>query len=349
MRDGGFLICDNNQSTLCLPMNKCILFCGNSSQRLGRQIVKADCGIEYGAVDHKMFPSGEWYCQLKENVRGADVFLLNSITKPANDALMQLLIMADAARRASAWRITAVIPYMGYSRQDRKDKSRVPISAKLVLDIMEASGIQRVLTMDMHAPQIQGFTNLPFDHLQFRPALLNALQQFKIDVVVAPDVGAIKRAEEYARYLDADLAIISKLRRNALDVEAQHFIGDVQGKQVLMVDDLTESAGTLVEAAKQCRKHGAVRVYAAVSHGCITEVGNKRLVEAFRDGIIDIFWMSNSVESDIPFQWADTTREAEPGLYEGYENHVSYVNVAPTFARAIYAIHHNESISSLFN
>jgi ribose-phosphate pyrophosphokinase len=331
-------------------MNNPILFCGKSSQRLGKALsLTPHAGLLLGNIDHVQFPSGEWYCQLKDNVRGEDIFLVNSITTPANDSLMQLCIMADAARRASAGRITAVIPYMGYSRQDRKDKSRVPISAKLVMDILEASGINRVVTMDLHAPQIAGFTNLPFDHLQFRPALIEALKQVEeIDAVVAPDVGAVKRSEEYASRLDVELAIISKKRKSTINVEAKHFIGDVRDQNVLIVDDLTESAGTLISAAKECKSNGAKKVYCAITHGCFTDVGNHRLCEAFRRGTIDRLFVSNTVETVIDNQWwparahQDTT---EPVCYKDF---VTYVDVAPLFASAIKSIHRNESISSLF-
>ena len=330
-------------------MNNCFLFCGNASKELGKQIIHHGTGtILPGAVDHVQFPSGEWYCQFKENIRGADVFLLNSIAKPANDNLMQLLIMADAARRASAGRITAVIPYFGYSRQDRKDKSRVPISAKLVMDIIAASGIDRVVTMDLHSPQIAGFTNLPFDHLQFLPSLVEALKDKRIEVVVSPDVGAVKRSEEYARKMDLDLAIISKKRKNTMTVEAMHFIGDVDDKTVLIIDDLSESGGTLVEAANQCRKNGAKQIFCATTHGCFTEAGNTRLVDAFRDKVIDHLFVSNTVENKMDMKLADANNLDLKGLFLIYTDHVTYVDVAPSFAKAIKSIHNNESVSSLF-
>ncbi len=303
---------------------------------MGKRIPRLDEDIVLGEVEHKKFPSGEWYCQLKNNVRGADVFLLNSITIPANDSLMQLLIMSDAARRASAGRITAIIPYMGYSRQDRKDKSRVPISAKLIMDLLQAAGIDRVVTMDLHAPQIAGFTNLPVDHLQFRPSLVDAIQKagFKIDAVVAPDVGSVKRSEEYANILGVDLAIISKKRKNETNVQTQHFIGDVKGKNVLIVDDLTESGGTLTEAAKACKNQRAKKIVAAVTHGCYTMVGVHRLLNAFNTGVITRLFESSSVES----------RSYNKTL----TNWITRVDVAPVFAKAIHAIHNDESVSSLF-
>jgi ribose-phosphate pyrophosphokinase len=313
--------------------NKCYLFAGNGSTNLGKEILRVNKDIIAGEIDHVQFPSDEWYCQIKNNIRGADVFLLNSTSKPCNDNLMQLLIMADAARRASAGRITAIIPFVGYSRQDRKDRSRVPISAKLVMDIIEAAGVDRVVTMDLHAAQIAGFTNLPFDHLQFRPSLVKALHYYDIDIVLAPDVGAVKRCEGYARELDVDLAIISKIRKNTTTVEAQHFIGDVTSKNVLIVDDLTESAGTLIEAASKCKTKGAHEVYCAITHGCFTDKGKERLTTAFKDGIINQLFVSNTVEIGIMSEWI---------------KYVTYVNVAPIFADTIVRIHNNQSVSSLF-
>lgn len=289
-----------------------------------------------------MFPSGEWCCQLQDNVRGADVFLLNAITKPANDSLMQLLIMSDAARRASAGRITAVIPYFGYARQDRKDKSRVPISGKLVMDILAAAGFDRIVTMDLHSPQTGGFTNLPLDHLQFRPSLTAALKTLKVDVIVAPDVGGVKRAEDYAQRMDVDLAIISKKRKNCTSVEAAYFIGEVENQNVLIVDDLTESAGTLIEAAKQCRGRKANKVFCAITHGCFTPLGNTRLMEAFERGLIDQLFVSNTVETFFERQWVDIL------IGKDYHEKVTTVDVSPIFAKAINSIHNNESVSSLF-
>jgi ribose-phosphate pyrophosphokinase len=309
---------------------KPVLFAANANQKLAKGIAD-NLGLPLGDIYHHQFPSGEWYCQLKENVRGTDVFLIQSVIYPANDNLMQLLIMADACRRASAGRITAVIPYLGYSRQDRKDKSRVPISAKLVMDIIAAAGINRVVTMDLHAPQIAGFTNLPFDHLHFRPALIEALKNKTVDVVVAPDIGAVKRAEEYARKMNADLAFISKKRTNDTTVEATQFVGDVNGRSVLIVDDITESAGTLVAAAEICRSHKAFEVYCAVTHNCLSKLGHERLEKARNDKLIDMFLCSNSTD------WAETS-----------DGVVSVVDASMLFAKAIQGITNNQSISSLF-
>jgi ribose-phosphate pyrophosphokinase len=307
---------------------KPILFAAQANQRLAKGIADL-VGVPLGSIYHHQFPSGEWYCQLKENVRGAEVFLIQSVIAPANDNLMQLLIMADAARRASAGHITAIIPYLGYSRQDRKDKSRVPISAKLVMDIIAAAGINRVVTMDLHAPQIAGFTNLPFDHLYFRPALIDAVKDKAIEVIVAPDIGAVKRAEEYARKMGADLAFISKKRISDTTVQATQFVGDVAGKTVLIVDDITESAGTIIEAAKVCRDNRAANVYGAVTHNALSDIGKKRLHEAFTSGTLSGFFTSNT-----------TDPENNPNTH--------IVDAAPLFAKAIQGITNNHSISSLF-
>lgn len=260
------------------------------------------------------------------------MFLIQSIIQPANDNLMQLLIMADACRRASAGSITAVIPYFGYSRQDRKDKPRVPISAKLIMNILEAAGVKRIVSMDLHAAQIQGFTDLPFDHLYFRPALMEALKATPVDVVVAPDIGAIKKAEEYARKMNTDLALIAKRRKNDTTVEATHFVGDVAGKTVLIVDDITESAGTLIAAAEVCRKNGAAKVFTAVSHNCLSALGHERMGKARTDKLIDRFLCSNSTD------WPEYKDDV-----------VDIVDAAPLFAKAIDCISHNKSISNLFD
>ena len=270
---------------------RCVLFAGNSSQVLGNSIAMVPhMGITLGSIYHHKFPSGEWYCQLKENVRGDDVFLLQAICEPANDNLMQTLIMADACRRASAARITAVLPMFGYQRQDRKDKPRVPISAKLVANLLVASGVNRILTMDLHAQQIQGFFDIPVDHLYFQPSLMKALEGMDIQVVVAPDTGGIKKAVDFSTKAKLGFAFVVKQRNSDTEVEAVQFIGDVKGKNVLLLDDLTESVGTLYAAAQECRKNGAAKVYAAVTHGCLTQVGIQKLNDAVCLGLIDKFF-----------------------------------------------------------
>lgn len=291
-----------------------------------------------GEIYHHKFPSGETYCQFKENIRGCDVFLVQGITNPANENLMELLVMADAARRASADRITAVIPYMGYARQDRKDKSRVPITARLVLDLIATSGIDRVVTMDLHSPQVGGFTNLPFDHLTFEPVLVNYIRTkyHSLDcrdnvVLMAPDVGAVKRIEKYSSMLKSDFGFISKKRIGDDKVDLQNIVGNVKNKHVIIIDDLTESLGTMVQAAKECKRQGAVKVTCAVTHGCLTEVGMKRLGEA--DSIDEfIHSNTNNIWGNIGFKPSNVTE----------------LDVSGLFAKSIRSIHKNESVSELF-
>ncbi len=276
-------------------MNNLKIFAGTSNLPLAQKI-SDNLHTKLGNIYHHKFPSGETYCQFKDNIRGCDVFLVQGITNPANENLMELLVMADAARRASADRITAVIPYFGYARQDRKDKSRVPITAKLVLDLIEASGIDRVVTMDLHSPQVGGFTNLPFDHLTFEPVLSTWIKEnFNLPtdrdklVLMAPDVGAVKRIEKYATTLNVDFGFISKKRLGDDKVELQSIVGDVNGKNVVIIDDLTESCGTMIQAAEACKKHGAQRAVCAVTHGCITSTGVTRIQSALEDKIVDQF------------------------------------------------------------
>lgn len=320
-------------------MKKLKLFSGTSNLPLAEKIAE-NLFTKLGDIYHHRFPSGETYCQFKENIRGSDVFLIQGITNPANENLMELLVMADAARRASAERITAVIPYFGYARQDRKDKSRVPISAKLVLDIIETAGIDRVVTMDLHSPQVGGFTNLPFDHLTFEPVLANYIRS-KYDslalrdrvVLMAPDVGAVKRIEKYASLLKCDFGFISKKRVNDEKVELQSIVGDVKDKYVIVIDDLTESCGTLIQAAEACKKNGAKHVVTVVTHGCITDTGVNRLENALVNKIIDEFVYSNT---------------ANIGKNTKLTDRIIELDVSMVFAKAINNIHNNESVSELF-
>lgn len=313
-----------------------IIFSGDSNLKLAEKIA-AHCNVNLGKIKLSRFSSDEMHCQYEQNIRGEDVFIIQSTDKPANDNLMQLLVMADAARRASANRITAVIPYYGYARQDRKDKPRVPISAKLVMDLIQASGINRVLSMDLHAAQIGGFTNLPFDHLTFRPALVKYLKEKgkEIDVVVSPDIGAVQRTAKFAKLMGKEMAITPKERISDVIVKNMGMVGDVNGKRVLIVDDLTETLGTIVECAKTCKKHGSVSVSAAVTHGCFAEC-SKGNINGYvgKDLEIQEFYYSNS---------ANVT------------NHSALVNrcmvevdVSEWFAKAILAIHNNTSVSGLF-
>lgn len=315
------------------------LFSGTSNIPLAEKIAE-NLFTKLGDIYHHRFPSGETYCQFKENIRGSDVFLIQGITNPANENLMELLVMADAARRASAERITAVIPYFGYARQDRKDKSRVPISAKLVLDIIETAGIDRVVTMDLHSPQVGGFTNLPFDHLTFEPVLVNYIRSKYHSlalrdsvVLMAPDVGAVKRIEKYASILKSDFGFISKKRIGDDKVELQSIVGDVKDKHVIIIDDLTESCGTLIQAADACKTNGAKHVTTVVTHGCITETGVNRLENALVNKNIDEFVYSNTANIAKNTKLADRLVE---------------LDVSMVFAKAINNIHNNESVSELF-
>jgi ribose-phosphate pyrophosphokinase len=293
--------------------------------------------IKLGDIYHHSFPSNETYVQIHENVRGSDVFLVSCRGIVTNDALMELLVMADAARRASADRITAVVPFYYYSRQDRKEKSRVPISARLVADLYAASGINRIISMDLHCPQIGGFTNLPFDHLTFEPVLVNYIRNkyknfdFEKDVILmAPDVGAVKRVEKYADSLNADFGFISKKRIDDEKVELQSIVGDIKDKYVILIDDMTESVGTLSEAAKACKDNGALNVMAAVTHGCFTEKGISKLNNTLNSGVINEFVCSNIFRN------------------EKLNGKITELDVSKTFASAINNIHNNESVSELF-
>jgi ribose-phosphate pyrophosphokinase len=318
------------------------IFSGTANTDLAQRICDY-ISLPLGKINHKIFASGELYCQFQENIRGSDVFLVNPISYPANDNLMQLLLMCDAARRASAGRIVAIIPYFGYGRQDRKDKSRVPISAKLVMDIIAAAGFDRIVTMDLHAPQVGGFTNLPFDHLAFKPTLLNALKDNHIDIdcVVAPDIGSIKKSQEYVEILKKDLAIVVKKRTGDTEVEVTNFIGDVKNKNVLIVDDLTESLKTLMEAAKTCKDNGAKDINVAVTHGCFSSLGSDNLFEALDKKLFTKFFYSNT----IPI--LNTLSKWQTDVF--FEDNVIKVDVAPVFATAINRIHKNESVSELFS
>lgn len=327
-----------------MSSNTLKIFSGAENVKFTESIC-SNLDIKIGDVYRHIFPSGEKYCQFKENIRGSDVFLVSCRGQNTDNSVMELLIMADAARRASAERITAVIPFFYYSRQDRKERSRVPISAKLILDLYAAAGIDRVVTMDLHSPQIGGFTNLPFDHLTFEPVLIKYIKSLGIEpqnlIIMAPDVGAVKRAEKYASYIKCDFGFISKKRVGDDQVELQSISGDVMGKTVLIIDDLTESCGTFIQAATACKKNGAIKVICAVTHGCLTELGMTRLSNAMpRNGLvdqntpIDEFVHSNTVD----LWWKMLYKPAQ----------IKSLDVSGLFASAINNIHNNESVSELF-
>jgi ribose-phosphate pyrophosphokinase len=304
------------------------LFSGTSNPPLAKAIA-ANIGMELGQCTVSAFPDGETFVKIEENVRGEDVYLVQSTSPPSNHHLMEMFIMMDALRRASASRITAVLPFYGYARQDRKDQPRVPITAKLVANLLVAAGANRVLTMDLHAQQIQGFFDIPVDHLYAAPVMYEYLQKKKIPdlVVVSPDVGGLKMAYAYSQFLGADLAIVAKRRKSSSDVESMATIGEIKGCNVLMVDDLTETAGTLTAAADLLRSNGAKQVYACVSHALLNELGIQRLRKSKIDELIT----------------TDTVlRPAIDGV------NITTLSVAGLLGEAIKRIHSNSSVTSLF-
>src|SRR5256886_15746416 len=238
------------------------VFSGSANRELAQRICDY-IGTPLGQATISSFPDGETYVKIDENIRGRDVFIIQPTSPPTNQHLMELLIMVDAARRASADRITAVIPFFGYARQDRKDQPRVPITAKLVANLLHAAGVSRVLTMDLHAQQVQGFFDIPVDHLYSLPVLIKYLRQVLTGktVVVSPDLGGLKMASAYAEALGANLAIVAKERRSATETEAAYLISEVEGHRVLLIDDLTETAGTLTTAAELLKKRRALKIH----------------------------------------------------------------------------------------
>jgi len=307
-----------------------LLFSGTSHPALAEQIADS-LGKRLGKVKLDRFPDGETSCQIEENVRGRHVCVIQTVALDPNNFLMELLIMIDALRRASAKSIMALIPYYGYCRQDRKDKPRVPITAKLVANMLTDAGASRVLTMDLHATQLQGFFDIPVDNLTGRPCLADAFHELgpKNAVVVTPDIGSVKLAREYASHLELDFAIIDKHRTSATEIDQITVIGDVQGKDVLLADDMCSTAGTLVSAAKACRERGAHRIFAAVTHGLF--VGDS--VKKIEESPIEVMFMSNTIPHTE--RLSGSTK-------------IKMVSVADIFAKAIRCIILKDSISSLF-
>jgi len=304
------------------------IFTGNAHPALAREICDY-LGVPLGDATVSSFPDGESFVKINDNIRGRDVFIIQPTCPPTNHNLMELLIMVDAARRASAARITTVIPFFGYARQDRKDQPRVPITAKLVANLLVASGVHRVLTMDLHAQQLQGFFDIPVDHLHAMPVMVDYIRKLKIDnlIVVSPDVGGVKMASAYATALGTLLAIVVKQRKSATETEASHIIGDVAGKNVLIVDDLTETAGTITSAARMLKQHGALDIYAGISHSVLTDLAIERLKDSDLKELIS----TNSVPSRLA-----------PG------SKITALSVAGLLGEGIRRIHDDESVSSLF-
>ena len=312
------------------------IFCGNSNPALAHAVCK-ELGLPMGQSEVKSFADGEASVTLIETVRGADVFLIQSTCKPGNDSLMELLIMIDACRRASAGRITAVIPYFGYARQDRKAKSRDPISAKLVANMITAAGANRVLTMDLHAAQIQGFFDIPVDHLLGNPTFVQYyLDKFPEDkynhdefVVVSPDVGSVARARAFAGKVHMGLAIVDKRRQKANVSEVMNVIGDVRGKTCIMYDDMVDTAGSLCNAAKALVEVGGAKtVYACATHGVLSGPAYDR-IEA------------SPIEEMVFLNTIPQVGNTESGK-------IKFLDVSSVFARAIAHIHGGTSIADLF-
>lgn len=304
------------------------IFSGSAHRGLAEKIC-AFVGVPLGDATVGSFPDGETYVRINENIRGRDVFIVQPTCPPSNHNLMELLIMVDAARRASAARITAVIPFFGYARQDRKDKPRVPITAKLIANLLVAAGVNRVLCMDLHAQQVAGFFDIPVDHLYAAPVLIRHLQEKQLSdlVVVAPDVGGVKMADAYAQALGASLAIVAKRRKSPTETEAVNVIGDVEGKTVVIIDDLTETAGTLTSAARLLKERGAADILAGVSHAVLSDLGLDRIRQS---PIVEL-----ATTNSVPVR-------------DGCDKIVT-LSIAELLGEGIKRIHGNESVSSLFS
>lgn len=306
------------------------LFSGNANSALAKEICEY-LEISLGQATSSSFSDGEIRIRIEENVRGADVFLVQSCCMPVNTSIMELLIMIDALKRSSAYRITAVIPYFSYARQDRKDQPRVPISAKLMADLITTAGASRVLTMDLHAGQIQGFFNIPVDNLYATPILLDYITKKAGSdlVVVSPDAGGVERARAYAKRLQANLAIIDKRREGPNNAQVMNIIGDVQGKTALLVDDMIDTAGTIVQGAQACAEKGATMVWAGCTHAVLSGPALERIQASCLSEVV--------VTNTIPLNGKD---QRCPKL--------KVLSVAPLLGEAISRIHQEESVSSLF-
>ena len=310
---------------------KVCLFAGNANPHLATSIANY-LETPLGKVKVQRFSDGETFCEINENVRGVDAFIIQSTSSPVNDHVMELLIMADTLRRASAATITAVIPYYGYARQDRKVAPRTPITSKLVADLIQASGVDRVVSVDLHAGQIQGFFNIPVDHLYAMPIMLEDYLKKHFDasaVVVSPDAGGVERARAFSKRLNAGLAIIDKRRERANVSEVMNIIGDVKGKECIIVDDMIDTAGTLTGGAKALLEHGATRVVACATHGVLSGPAIQRI--------------NDSQLSEVVV--TDTIVLSEPAKACPK---IKQVSIARLLGEAIKRIHSSDSVSSLF-
>lgn len=308
------------------------LFTGRANSQLADGIC-GYLGLKQGHIEVSDFSDGEIFVQIQENIRGQDVFLVQPTCHPVNQHLMELLIMVDACKRASAARVTAVIPYLGYSRQDRKDRPRVPITAKLVADLITKAGVDRLLAVDLHTGQLQGYFDIPVDNLFATPVLVEYLQQqhYHDLIIVSPDAGGVERAMAFAKRLDASLGIIDKRRESDKKnvAKVMHIIGDVVGRDVLIVDDIVDTAGTLVESTEALLRAGALRVFAGATHAVLSGPAMERLQASSLQGLV----VTNTIPlSDKAQGW--------PGI--------QVLDVAPLLGEAIRRIHCDDSVSSLF-
>ncbi|MBU0881582.1 MAG: ribose-phosphate pyrophosphokinase [Candidatus Omnitrophica bacterium] len=311
--------------------NGLLIFSGNSNKDLALKICKF-LKVDLGDASVDKFSDGEIRVKINENVRGHDVFVIQSTSCPSNDYLVELLIMIDALKRASAQRITAVLPYFGYARQDRKDQPRVPITAKLVANVLTVAGADRVLTVDLHAGQIQGFFDIPLDHLYAFTIFADYIKELELDknlVIVSPDVGGIKTARAYAKKMHCDLAIVDKRRINDKQAEAMHIMGDVEGKNVVIIDDMVATAGSLVEAVTALKKAGALEVYASITHPVLCGEAIERL--------------KNSQIKEL------VVTDTIPIPNENMIPRIKVLSVASLLGEAIMRIHNEKSISVLFD
>jgi ribose-phosphate pyrophosphokinase len=313
-----------------LALDKVKIFCGTANPVLAHAICEY-IGVPPGHAEHGKFSDGESRYQILENVRGADVFVVQPCSNPVDFHLMQLLLMTDAFKRASARRITPVIPYYPYARQDRKDRPRVPISAKLVADLLETAGANRALTLDLHAPQIQGYFNVPVDHLFAAPVLVEYFQKKSLGqmTVVSPDAGGVERARYFGKKMGAPLAIVDKRRIDVNVSEVMHLIGEVSGRPALIIDDIIDTAGTLVKTAEALIEHGATRVFAACTHPVLSGPAVERLAKSPIEEVV--------VTDSVPLGAAAQKLEK-----------IKVLSVAPLLARGIQSIHEETSISELF-
>jgi ribose-phosphate pyrophosphokinase len=306
------------------------IFCGTANEPLCDEVCTF-LGLTRGQARVTRFSDGEVYLQIQENVRGADVFLMQPTCNPVDMHLMELLLMMDALKRASARRITAVIPYFGYARQDRKDKPRVPISSKLVADLLTTAGADRALVVDLHAPQLQGFFNIPVDHLFASPVLVDHFKKLNLPnlTVVSPDAGGVERARFFAKKMDAALAIVDKRRVDINVAEVMHVIGDVHGRTCLVIDDLIDTAGTLVKTARALRENGATQVYACASHAVLSGPAIENIAKSEITEVV--------VTNTIPL--SDSAHR---------EPKIKVLSIAGLIGRAIQSIHEETSVSKLF-